>query len=320
MDIIFLENGKIALSKDRRIQSVLPIAFFHRHPRIEEAVLITSTPAINELEGISISNLIVNKKQMDVDDFLEYAAEQKGGAGAGQNTQEVIVQNIYKQYAAIKDYEGVISFITDLDNHSKNEEKDGGKMQKIEYRYVADGLTISINLNYKYKKDNPNSIDYIEMTRNHVVNSKVSNGLGISGINKMIKKYSYDPVVSISYISRADLGNLYRAEYDAITTYEDMFKFITEHKSNVGGEKFQNGKLVEKEYYCQFHSFAIRVTLRTYYKASKPNLISHILMFGNVAKVVKPTKVFRYDNTGKEIGVYYTGVVSSPLEAYDPLA
>ncbi len=87
------------------------------------------------------------------------------------------------------------------------------------------------------------------------------------------------------------------------TTYEAMLNFI---ESNAHKDypqlKYNDGKLVQKEYYCDFQTFSIRVTLNYYYLAN--NQISHILMSGNVEKVALPVKAYHYSDNGNTHHTY----------------
>ncbi len=86
-------------------------------------------------------------------------------------------------------------------------------------------------------------------------------------------------------------------------TYEKLVSFAKEHRRNIGGEKYQNGKLYEQEFLCQFQSFIIRVHLTYYYKKSNPQLVDYILLWGSTLYVFKPIKRYIY-NTKNEITNY----------------
>ncbi|WP_299618824.1 hypothetical protein [uncultured Tenacibaculum sp.] len=93
--------------------------------------------------------------------------------------------------------------------------------------------------------------------------------------------------------------------YLQANTFEKLLAFIKLHKSNIGGIKEENGKVLEEEYLCQFETFIIRVTLRYTYRTDKPNLVDEILMYGSTEYVLKPTKVYQYDVNDTIIGYQY---------------
>lgn len=88
-------------------------------------------------------------------------------------------------------------------------------------------------------------------------------------------------------------------------TYEKLLAFVKKHNKRVGGKNIQNGKLIEEEFYCQFHTFTIIVSLRYHYKTSNPNLIDYILIWGSTQYVTKPKKVYVYDRNNAITGYIY---------------
>ena len=93
--------------------------------------------------------------------------------------------------------------------------------------------------------------------------------------------------------------------YLQANTFEKLLAFIKLHKSNIGGVKEENGKVLEEEYFCQFETFIIRVTLRYTYRTDKPNLVDEILMYGSTEYVLKPIKVYQYDVNDNIVGYVY---------------
>ena len=93
--------------------------------------------------------------------------------------------------------------------------------------------------------------------------------------------------------------------YLQANTFEKLLAFIKLHKSNIGGAKEENGKIIEEEYLCQFETFIIRVTLRYTYRTDKPNLVDEILMYGSTEYVLKPIKVYQYDVNDNIVGYVY---------------
>ena len=93
--------------------------------------------------------------------------------------------------------------------------------------------------------------------------------------------------------------------YLQANSFEKLLAFIQLHKSNIGGVKEENGKVLEEEYFCQFETFIIRVTLAYSYRTDKPNLIDEILMYGSTEYVLKPIKVYQYDINDNIVGYLY---------------
>ncbi|WP_299833744.1 hypothetical protein [uncultured Tenacibaculum sp.] len=93
--------------------------------------------------------------------------------------------------------------------------------------------------------------------------------------------------------------------YLQANTFEKLLAFIKLHKSNIGGVKEENGKVLEQEYLCQFETFIIRVTLSYTYRTDKPNLVDKILMYGSTEYVLKPIKVYQYDVNDNIVGYVY---------------
>ncbi len=93
--------------------------------------------------------------------------------------------------------------------------------------------------------------------------------------------------------------------YLQANTFEKLLTFIKLHKSNIGGIKEENGKVLEEEYLCQFETFIIRVTLTYSYRTDKPNLIDEILMYGSTEYVLQPIKVYQYDVNDNIVGYVY---------------
>lgn len=96
--------------------------------------------------------------------------------------------------------------------------------------------------------------------------------------------------------------------YLQANTFEKLLAFIQLHKSNIGGVKKENGKVLEEEYLCQFETFIIRVTLSYTYRTDKPILIDEILMYGSTEYVLKPIKVYQYDINDNIVGYQYREV------------
>ncbi|MDB0601346.1 hypothetical protein PL373_09330 [Tenacibaculum maritimum] len=317
MEIQLLENGKVILSENNEIHSILSDVFFHKHPRNAAAILITSTVKPDESEGISLETITMKGRKLPANKFLTIVADTAVN-GSGDSTENPI-QEIYKGYAQIIDFETMVTFMENLKNRSKSVTKNGDKINTIEYGYNADGIKLTIVLKYFYKNNDQNKIDYIEMKRTHSVSSTVSNGLNISDFKQLVKQYNHvENSVTYSYITVQDLHYRLKADFGFMNTYEQILTFVSTHQFNIGGEKHQDGKLVEKEYYCQFQTLSLRVTLRYYYKHS--GLISHILMSGTTNGLENPTKVYRYNNAGEIIGYYYTGIGFTTSQANDPLA
>ncbi|CAA0177426.1 conserved hypothetical protein [Tenacibaculum maritimum] len=89
-------------------------------------------------------------------------------------------------------------------------------------------------------------------------------------------------------------------------TYEKMLAFVKEHQDNIGGKKYyRDGRISEQEFFCQFETFIIRVTLRYYYKRGDNTLINYILMYGSTANVHEPRKVYVYDANNTITGYVY---------------
>ncbi|SED21719.1 hypothetical protein SAMN04489761_4657 [Tenacibaculum sp. MAR_2009_124] len=89
-------------------------------------------------------------------------------------------------------------------------------------------------------------------------------------------------------------------------TYEKLLTFL---KANVyqGFPKEYNdslGKLTKIEYYCEFQTFHVRVTLNYNYLASNPAKVSHILMSGHTEFVNLPLKAYHYDAQGNKTYTY----------------
>ncbi len=94
-------------------------------------------------------------------------------------------------------------------------------------------------------------------------------------------------------------------EYLLANTFEKMLVFAKEHNIYSGDGVWRDGKLVQEEFFCQFTTFTIRVTLNYFYREDKPNLIRYISMFGSTGHVHKTKKVYLYDNEDNLTGFRY---------------
>lgn len=155
-----------------------------------------------------------------------------------------------------------------------------------DYKNEQSGISILANKVRKINTENFNGDVYelLEILSKNIVLKGVSNTVK----NDVPKTKEQDP----NYIT-----------FLQANTYEKLVSFAKEHKRNIGGKKYNNGKLYEEEFFCQFQTFIIRVHLTYYYKINNPQLIDYILLWGSTKYVFKPVKRYIY-STNNEITNY----------------
>ncbi|MGG8495950.1 hypothetical protein ACQY1Q_06015 [Tenacibaculum sp. TC6] len=190
----------------------------------------------------------------------------------------IITQNQENGNIVISDQGGIKLITSSINVHQHPRNKDWLLINDSLIPLEEKGLSIPIsNLTINGVKDFNN----IEEVKNTFYSSI---SLNKGGSNRPIDPKENDP---------------YWKVYQDQNTYEKLLLFA---EMNVMGSPTINndrdGKLVTKEYYCQFTSFFIRITLNYYYLINDPTKISHILMSGHTSYVTLPLKAYHYDVNG----------------------
>ena len=85
--------------------------------------------------------------------------------------------------------------------------------------------------------------------------------------------------------------------FSDITHFDQMVSFCelsTGTPTNPYVKNHPDGRIQTKEYQVQLCDAIVRVTLTYYYFTSDPQLLSHIIMSGNVSNIELPLKAFHY--------------------------
>jgi len=168
-------------------------------------------------------------------------------------------------------------------------------------RYPNEAILITHNTNYKDEQQGitilARNVTNVNDTRFHgnaqSLKSMLENELVLQGGTREAppKTKEQDPM----YVA-----------YLQANTYEKLLSFVKEHQDNIGGKRHhEDGRISEEEFFCQFETFIIRVTLRYYYKLDNQTLINYILMSGSTSYVHEPKKVYVYDGNNTITGYVY---------------
>ena len=168
-------NGNILLlDNENDIQHILSSVYIHKHPRKENAILITDgIIATNETQGISLlASKIesINKESFsgDVYDLLEKLSTtiSLNGTIAAQNEVPLTKENDpnYVAYLQANSFEKLLTFIKEHKfNVGGKVYHNDGRLDREEFYCQFDTFNIRVHLQYYYKENKINLIDNVLM-------------------------------------------------------------------------------------------------------------------------------------------------------------
>ncbi|CAM1355871.1 hypothetical protein [Tenacibaculum halocynthiae] len=191
-------NGNIVISDEIGVQSILPFAFIHRHPRNENAILINDTLNYkSDKEGISvlasrITHINDTKFRGSVSDVLLKVKDTITISGKVESTPKVTDPKesdpYWKVFNDANTYEKLLNFVQLKDSDGGGELKDAnGKLQRIEYYCQFTAFFIRVTLSYYYLSTDPTKISHILMSGN------------TTNVPHPLKAYHYDANNAITH-------------------------------------------------------------------------------------------------------------------------